>query len=86
MNRTALANSVCDMEYKKHYKKQTEKTYKCLQKNDDGEECGDILAVSKDTLWNLKRHISRKHASVLRQHENAKKARGEPEVTFVSAS
>ena len=24
-------------------------------------KCGDIVSVSKDSFWNLKRHISRKH-------------------------
>ncbi len=37
------------------------------------QECGDTISVSKDSYFNLKRHIMRKHDSVLREHAEAKR-------------
>lgn len=39
--------------------------------NEQGEEsereCGETVKVSKDSFWNLKQHIARKHDNVLRK-------------------
>lgn len=70
------------MEFKKYFKEENEKSYRCTIKkrtNSDNvvqeNECGDIVSVSKGSFWNLKRHISRKHESVLREHAG-KEAKG----------
>lgn len=42
------------------------------QGEETGRECGDAVKVSKDSYWNLKRHIARKHEDVLRKHGAAK--------------
>ena len=68
------------MEFKKYFKKENEKSYRCtinikLANNDNvvqENECGDIVSVSKDSFWNLKRHISRKHERQLREHAGKK--------------
>ena len=68
------------MEFNKYFKKENEKSYRCtinikLTNNDNvvqENECGDIISVSKDSFWNLKRHISRKHENVLREHAGKK--------------
>ncbi len=39
------------------------------------QECGDTILVSKDSYFNLKRHIMRKHDSVLRELEEARAKR-----------
>ncbi len=39
------------------------------------QECGDTISVSKDSYFNLKRHIMRKHDSVLREHGEARAKR-----------
>ena len=58
------------MEFKKYFSKAGDLNFKCLQKMDDGEEvCSDVVAVSKDTCWNLKRHLIRKHPDVVKKHE-----------------
>jgi len=48
----------------------------CQKKIDDNnvehdQECGDTISVSKDSYFNLKRHM-RKHDSVLRELEEAR--------------
>ncbi len=52
----------------------------CQKKIDDSDvehdqECGDTISVSKDSYFNLKRHIMRKHDSVLREHGEARAKR-----------
>ncbi len=63
------------MEFMKYFQKQTDRPYRCtipVKKIDDNveheQECGDTISVSKDSYFNLKRHILRKHDSVLREH------------------
>ncbi len=65
-----------EMEFGKYFQKQTDRSYRCtipVKKLDDNDveheqECGDTIAVSKDSYFiNLKRHIMRKHDSVLRE-------------------
>ncbi len=56
----------------KYFQKQTDRSYRCtipVKKIDDNDvehdqECGDTISVSKDSYFNLKRHIMRKHDSV----------------------
>lgn len=63
------------MEFLKYYREEGEKKYKCIIKGSDdkGErECGEVIATSKDSLWNLKRHVSRKHDKVFRSHVEKK--------------
>ncbi len=60
----------------KYFQKQTDRSYRCtipVKKLDDNDvehdqECGDRISVSKDSYFNIKRHIMRKHDSVLREH------------------
>ncbi len=60
----------------KYFQKQTDRfiqVHNSCQKIDDNDvehdqECGDTISVSKDSYFNLKRHIMRKHDSVLREH------------------
>ncbi len=65
----------------KYFQKQTDRSYRCtipVKKLDDNDveheqECGDTIAVSKDSYFiNLKRHIMRKHDSVLRELREAR--------------
>ncbi len=64
------------MEFVKYFQKQTNRSHRCtipVKKIDDNDveheqECGDTISVSKDSYFNLKRHIMRKHDSVLREH------------------
>ncbi len=50
-----------------------------LSKDDNNvehdQECGDTISVSKDSYFNIKRHIMRKHDSVLRELEEARAKR-----------
>ncbi len=51
-----------EMEFVKYFQKQTDRSYRCtipVKKHD--QECGDTISVSKDSYFNLKRHIMRKH-------------------------
>ncbi len=65
-----------EMEFVKYFQKQTDSSYRCtipVKQIDDNDveheqECGDMSSVSKDSYFNLKRHIMRKHDSVLREH------------------
>ncbi len=65
------------------FPKQTDRSYRCtipVKKLDDNDieheqECGDTISVSKDSYFNLKRHIMRKHDSVLREHGEARAKR-----------
>ncbi len=49
----------------KYFQKQTDRSYRCtipVKKIDDNDveheqECGDTISVSKDSYFNLKRHI-----------------------------
>ncbi len=49
----------------KYFQKQTDRSYRCtipVKKLDDNDvehdqECGDTISVSKDSYFNLKRHI-----------------------------
>ncbi len=53
-----------EMEFVKYFQKQTDRSYRCTIDDNDVEheqECGDTIAVSKDSYFNLKRHIMRKH-------------------------
>ncbi len=67
----------------KYFQKQTDRSYRCtipVKKIDDNDvehdqECGDMISVSKDLYFNLKRHIMRKHDSVLREHGEARAKR-----------
>ncbi len=68
------------MEFVKYFQKQTDRPYRCtipvkkIDKDVEHEqECGDTISVSKDSYFNLKRHIMRKHDSVLREHGEAKR-------------
>ncbi len=71
------------MEFVKYFQKQTDRSYRCtipVIKIDDNnvehdQECGDMISVSKDSYFNLKRHIMRKHDSVLRELEEARAKR-----------
>ena len=52
--------------------KETDKTHRCkikvTYKDEDQDqewECGDVVSTTKESLRNLKRHISRKHDGVL---------------------
>ncbi len=71
------------MEFVKYFQKQTDRSYWCtipVKKLDDNDveheqECGDTISVSKDSYFNLKRHIMRKHDSVLREHGEARAKR-----------
>lgn len=72
------------MEFAKYFKKEADRSYRCtipvkIKYDDDKQkerECNEIVSVSKDSLWNLKRHLSRKHDGVLREH-SSKKEKGE---------
>ncbi len=72
-----------EMEFVKYFQKQTDRSYRCtipVKKIDDNDveheqECGDTISVSKDSYFNLKRHIMRKHDSVLREHGEARAKR-----------
>ncbi len=72
-----------EMEFVKYFQKQTDRSYRCtipVKKLDDNDveheqECGDTISVSKDSYFNLKRHIMRKHDSVLREHGEARAKR-----------
>ncbi len=72
-----------EMEFVKYYQKQTDRSYRCtipVKKLDDNDveheqECGDTISVSKDSYFNLKRHIMQKHDSVLREHGEARAKR-----------
>ena len=49
---------------KKCFEKQSEDQYMCkcvVKKHDREEQCNDIIKANKDSLWNLKRHVVRKH-------------------------
>ncbi len=67
----------------KYFQKQTDRSHRCTipdKKLDDNDveheqECGDTISVSKDSYFNLKRHIMRKHDSVLREHGEARAKR-----------
>ncbi len=69
-----------EMEFVKYFQKQTDRSYRCtipVKKIDDNnvehdQECGDTISVSKDSYFNLKRHIMRKHDSVQRELEEAR--------------
>ena len=67
------------MEFAKYYKSLDDKRYQCIIKikDDDGEEkeCGDVISVGKDSFWNLKRHVSRKHEHIHLAHTE-KKSKG----------
>ncbi len=60
-------------------------THKCKLKikfkNEQGEEtekeCGETVKVSKDSFWNLKWHIARKHEDVLVLRKHSSTAKGE---------
>ncbi len=61
-----------EMEFVKYFQKQTDRSYRCtipVKKLDD------TISVSKDSYFNLKRHIMRKHDSVLREHGEARAKR-----------
>ncbi|KAG5269702.1 hypothetical protein AALO_G00205090, partial [Alosa alosa] len=68
------------MEFVKYFRKETDKAYKCtiptkkIDTNNVEQEqpCGDTVSVSKNSYWNLRRHISRKHESVLREQTQNK--------------
>ncbi len=72
-----------EMEFVKYFQKQTDRPYRCtipVKKIDDNDveheqECGDTISVSKDSYFNLKRHIMRNHDSVLREHGEARAKR-----------
>ncbi len=71
-----------EMEFVKYFQKQTDRSYRCtipVKKLDNDvehdQECGDMISVSKDSYFNLKRHIMRKHDSVLREHGEARAKR-----------
>ncbi len=72
-----------EMEFVKYVQKQTDRSYRCtipVKKIDDNnvehdQECGDTISVSKNSYFNLKRHIMRKHDSVLRELEEARAKR-----------
>ncbi len=72
-----------EMEFVKYFQKHTDRSYRCtipVKKIDDNDvehdqECGDTISVSKDSYFNLKRHIMRKHDSVLREHGEARAKR-----------
>ncbi len=60
--------------------RQVIQVHNSCQKMDDNDvehdqECGDTIAVSKDSYFNLKIHIMRKHDSVLREHGEARAKR-----------
>ncbi len=65
------------------FPKQTDRSYRCtipVKQIDDNDvehdqECGDTISVSKDSYFNLKRHIMRNHDSVLREHGEARAKR-----------
>ncbi len=58
----------------KYFQKQTDRSHRCTipdKKLDDNDveheqECGDTISVSKDSYFNLKRHIMRKHECAAR--------------------
>ncbi len=72
-----------EMEFVKYFQKQTDRSYRCtipVKNIDDNDvehdqECGDTISVSKDSYFNLKRHIMRNHDSVLREHGEARAKR-----------
>ncbi len=72
-----------EIEFVKYFQKQTDRSYRCtipVKKIDDNDvehdqECGDTISVSKVSYFNLKRHIMRKHDSVLREHGEARAKR-----------
>ena len=72
------------MEFVKYYKKVSDLTYRCTVhvKTEDAEpetadetECSEVIKISKESFWNLKRHMTRKHPAILHQH-NEKKSQG----------
>ena len=57
---------------KKCFEKQSEDQYMCkcvVKKHDREEQCNDIIKSNKDSLWNLKRHVVRKHEDVMKNIE-----------------
>ncbi len=73
-----------EMEFVKYFQKQSDRSYRCtipVKKLDDNDveheqECGDTISVSKDLYFiNLKRHIMRKHDSMLRELGEARAKR-----------
>ncbi|XP_042183662.1 GRAM domain-containing protein 4 [Oncorhynchus tshawytscha] len=58
----ALANI---MEFAKYFHKETDKTHRCKSKvtsedEDQVGECGDVMSITKESLWNLKRQFLKK--------------------------
>lgn len=64
------------MEFVRYFQKQNDRSYRYtipVKKINDNDvehehECGDTISVSKDPCFNQKRHISRKHDSVMQEH------------------
>ncbi len=60
----------------KYFQKQTDRSYRCtipIRKLDDNDveheqECGDTISVSKDSYFNLKRHMTVCSANMGRQN------------------
>ena len=68
------------MEFANYFKKTADKTYTCtikVKETEDADETerGEKVTTSKDSFWNLKRHISRRHEETLRQHNGRKSKR-----------
>ncbi|XP_059415495.1 uncharacterized protein LOC132151405 [Carassius carassius] len=65
------------MEFLKYFIKESEQRYRCILQGDDHDdqaegECGDVIATTKGSCWNLKRHVSRKHFKVFHSHLESK--------------
>jgi hypothetical protein len=64
---------------KKYFEKNTTYEYKCKikTKDENGVEldkaCGSVVVVSKDSLWNLKRHLIRSHPDVIAKMDAAER-------------
>ena len=76
------------MEFQKYFEKQvdTDRSYKCkihVKKLEEDveheEECGHIVNVGKDSYFNLRRHVMRKHDEVVRKHQEDRTKRQERE-------
>ena len=54
-----------DMEFAKYFQKERDKThrYKIMvtYKDEDQEQERDLMSITLESLWNMKRHIYRKH-------------------------
>lgn len=70
------------MVFVKYFEKQADRSYGCkipVKKQENAvkheQECGDTVAVHKDSYFNLKRHIMPKHEEMMHEHGEARAKR-----------